>query len=80
MSEANDVNSNELLDACSRVLESTLRKEICDSWHYSDYGNYPTFDDLPSDLRDAVTKAAAAVLREASTAAASARTSAETDC
>jgi hypothetical protein len=60
------VASTELLEACARSLESTLRDEICSSWHYSDYGDYADFDALPTDLKNAVKTAAAAVLRVAS--------------
>ena len=63
-----EVRSDALLDACARALEATLREEICDSWHYSDHGDYAGFDDLPRDLKDAVTKAAKAVLCVASNA------------
>ncbi len=56
------VGSTELLDICARALEATLREAICPSWHYSDYGDYNGFDDLPKGLRSAVTQAAQAVI------------------
>ena len=50
------------LFALGRSVDDALRNRICRQWHYSDYGDYETFEDMPKDMQDACIQAAHNVL------------------
>ena len=50
------------LFALGRSVDTALRNRICQQWHYSDYGDYSTFESMPKQMQDACIQAAHDVL------------------
>lgn len=51
-----------VLFAIGRAVDQALRDGICPQWHYSDYGDYETYDDMPPSLSEPCITAGKAAL------------------